>query len=67
MSFEFLKAEIASLAAEINTQPQDKHELQIMLREKLNELKVFGMPAPRDIVELEAALDEELSELPPKL
>ena len=62
MAFELLKEEIALLAGRINAQPHDKHELQLMLREKLNELKAFGMPAPRDLVELEAALDQELSD-----
>lgn len=61
MAFEVIKAEIALLAGRINSQPHDKHELQLMLREKFNELKAFGMPVPRDLAALEAALDQELS------
>ena len=62
MAFELIKEEIALLAGRINAQPHDKRELQLMLRDKLNELKVFGMPAPQDLMELEAALDQELSD-----
>ncbi len=41
--------------------PHDRYELYIQLKEKLNEFRVFGNPPPQDLLELEAALDEEFA------
>jgi hypothetical protein len=41
--------------------PHDRYELYVQLKEKLNEFRVFGNPPPRDLLELEAALDEEFA------
>jgi hypothetical protein len=60
MTFEALKAEIGRLLAMMNG-PHDRYETYIQLKERLNELRVFGMPAPEDLLQLEAALDEEFS------
>jgi hypothetical protein len=61
MTFNEIKAEIATLLARLAGQPHDRRELEIVLREKLSELKAFGMPLPEDFVELDAALDQQLS------
>ena len=44
MSFEDIKAEINLLLVEMENQPQDLHELQEKVHEKLRELRAFGMP-----------------------
>jgi hypothetical protein len=69
MALESLKAEIGLLLESLSNQPHDRYELYVQLKEKLNELRVFGMPPPHDLLELEAALDKEFAErrmdLPP--
>jgi hypothetical protein len=62
MAFEQLKTEIAILFGEMENQPENKWELHEALREKLDELKAFGMPLPQDLVELEKSLDAELAD-----
>lgn len=57
MAFESIKAEIQSLLASLADQPHDRRELELKLSEKLDELRAFGMPAPDDLIELEAAAD----------
>jgi hypothetical protein len=44
----------------MNEQPQDVQELEILLREKLNEFRALGLPVPQDLADLEAALDAAL-------
>lgn len=61
MAFEDIKAEIASLLIRMNKQPHDAQELEVMLREKLNEYRALGMPLPQDLVDLEEALDKGLA------
>lgn len=58
MAFEDIQAEIASLINRMNEQPQDVQELEILLREKLNEFRALGLPVPQDLADLEAALDK---------
>ncbi len=59
MALEALKAEIALLLNQMENQPQDMHELHIMLVEKLNEMRAFGLPLPADLLQLEAKLASE--------
>jgi predicted nucleic acid-binding Zn-ribbon protein len=61
MAFERLKAEISLLVTQMENQPDDKHELYLQLREKLNEMRVTGMPLPQDLLELERTLEAEFS------
>jgi hypothetical protein len=61
MALEALKAEIDLLLQTLANTPQDRYELYIQLKEKLNEFRVFGNPPPDDLLELEAALDEEFA------
>ena len=59
MAFEDLKAELALLLNQMENQPEDRHELYLQIREKLNEMRAFGMPLPEDLVRLEQQLEAE--------
>jgi hypothetical protein len=59
MAFEALKAELALLLNQMENQPEDRHELYLQIREKLNEMRAFGMPLPDDLVRLERELEAE--------
>ncbi|MBB2972061.1 hypothetical protein [Mesorhizobium sp. RMAD-H1] len=59
MAFEDITAEIALLFREMSNQPQDAHEIREALREKLNELKAYGMPLPDDLAALEKQLEAD--------
>jgi hypothetical protein len=59
MAFEDLQAEIALLISQMEIQPEDRHELYLQIREKLNEMRAFGMPLPADLVRLEKELEAE--------
>jgi hypothetical protein len=59
MAFDDLKAEISLLLNQMENQPEDRHELYLQIREKLNEMRVFGMPLPDDLVRLERELEAE--------
>ncbi len=61
MAFDNLKAELGILMTQMQTQPEDRHELHLQLMEKLNEIKAFGMPLPQDLVEMEKALEAEFA------
>ncbi|RAZ90092.1 MULTISPECIES: hypothetical protein [Mesorhizobium] len=60
MALESLKAQISLLLEEMINQPEDEHEIQEQLREKLRELRAMGLPLPADLVELEQRLDDDL-------
>jgi hypothetical protein len=60
MAFEDVAAEIGVLLTRMQNEPEDAHELHLQLREKLNELKAFGLPLPEDLQNLEAALAADL-------
>jgi hypothetical protein len=59
MAFDDLKAELALLINQMENQPEDRHELYLQIREKLNEMRVFGMPLPQDLVEFERDLEAQ--------
>ncbi|HEX3217210.1 MAG TPA: hypothetical protein VHR67_10135 [Aestuariivirgaceae bacterium] len=59
MAFEELKAQIAVLLGGLEDQPEDKHELYELIREKLAQMRAMGMPLPNDLVELETELEKE--------
>lgn len=61
MSFEDLKVTIALLMDQMTESPQDEHELQESVREKLAELKAYGLPLPQDLVDLEKSLEQDLA------
>jgi hypothetical protein len=58
---ERLLAEISLLTSQMETQPRDKHEIYLQLREKLNEMRATGMPLPQDLVKLEHRLEAEFT------
>jgi hypothetical protein len=61
MAFEDVKAELGILMSRMQNEPEDRHELYLLLMEKLNELKAYGMPLPQDLVALEHALEAEFA------
>lgn len=61
MSFENLKAGIAMLIEQMTDNPEDAHEIQESLREKLSEMRSLGLPLPADLVELEQMLEKDLN------
>lgn len=61
MPFEDLKVKISMLLEQMVNQPDDIHEAQEMLREKLQEIRGFGMPLPDDLVALEKQMEEILN------
>jgi hypothetical protein len=61
MAFEELQAEIASLLIRMNDQPEDLHEMELLLREKLNEYRALGLPLPQDLADLETMLDQRFA------
>jgi hypothetical protein len=61
MAFDDLKAELALLINQMENQPEDRHELYLQVREKLNEMRAFGMPLPDDLVRMEKDLEKEFA------
>ena len=59
MTFEELETEIAILMQQMEDQPANTHELYLIVREKLNEMRAFGMPMPADLLELEKTLEQQ--------
>lgn len=61
MAFEKLKTEVSILLTAMQNEPEDAHELYQQIKDKLNELKAFGMPLPEDLVRMEHALEAEFA------
>ena len=61
MDMDDIKAELGILMTRMQNEPEDRHELYLVVMEKLNELKAYGMPLPEDLVKLEAALEAEFA------
>jgi hypothetical protein len=61
MAFEDKEAELGLLFGRVQNQPQDLHELYELIRQKLNELKAYGMPLPQDLVDFEHDLEAEFA------
>jgi hypothetical protein len=59
MALEEIEAEISLLLTQMENQPEDKHELYLQLREKLNQMRAYGMPVPDDFKRLIADLEAE--------
>jgi uncharacterized protein (DUF2249 family) len=65
MAFDAIKAEIALLLNQMENQPEDRHELHLVLIERLNEMRAFGLPVPHDLLKLEQELESEFPKEPP--
>ncbi len=66
MALESLKAEVGMILEMFSNPPYDRFELYMQLKEKLNEMRVFGMTPPDDLLEFEKALDQEFATKQPK-
>jgi predicted nucleic acid-binding Zn-ribbon protein len=64
MALEEIKAQISLLLEQMVNQPEDTHEVQEQLRERLNEMRAMGMPLPDDLVELERRLEADFPAKP---
>lgn len=62
MAFEDFHIALAMLLDEIAKNPDDAHQLQESLREKLMEMRAQGLPLPEDLVDLEQYLEDDLEE-----
>jgi hypothetical protein len=60
MAFEDYEAELGILLGQINEGTGDRQELYETLREKLNEMRAYGMPIPEDLTVLERELEAQL-------
>jgi len=63
MAFDDIRAKIIDLLEKMTNQPHDLHELEEMVRERLNELEAEGLPLPDDLVVLEQQLETEFERL----
>lgn len=61
MKFDEITAEIGLLLTRMQNEPEDRHELYLTLKERLNEMRAYGMPLPDDLLELEKNLEAEFS------
>ena len=61
MDIDDIKAEIGNVLTDMQNQPEDRHELYVMLVERTNEMRAFGLPIPPDLLKLEAALEAEFA------
>jgi hypothetical protein len=62
MAFDDLEAELALLINQMDTPPEDPHELYLRIFEKLNEFKGLGLPLPDDLVRVERELGKYFAE-----
>ncbi len=61
MALEALKIRLLMMLDEATHQPEDLHELQEELREKIADFTAQGLPVPDDIAKLEARLEAALN------
>jgi hypothetical protein len=61
MAFEDKEAELGLLLGTMQNEPEDCHEIYLQIRQKLNELKAYGMPLPEDLVQFERDLEAEFA------
>ena len=64
MEWDEIQAELSLLVTQMENQPQDRHEIYLQLREKLNGIRAMGMPLPDDLVRLERELEAEFAGKP---
>ncbi len=67
MAFDDLEAELALLINQMDTPPENAHDLYLRIFEKLNEFKALGLPLPDDWVRVEKELEAYFAaQMPPK-
>lgn len=59
MALEELEAQIGVLVEQMENLPEGAHEIHLLIHEKLQEMKAFGLPLPDDLVRLERRLEED--------
>ncbi len=57
MAFEDKEAELGWLLTRTQNEPNDSRAAYAIIRQKLNDLKAYGMPLPEDLVEFERDLE----------
>jgi hypothetical protein len=62
MAFKELQSELGLLMTRMQNEPHDRHELYLVIRQKLNELRAYGMPLPDDLVQFEKQLEAEFEQ-----
>jgi hypothetical protein len=61
MAFEDKEAELGLLLTRMQSEPEGRHEIYELIRQKLNELRAYGMPLPEDLVQFERDLEAEFA------
>jgi hypothetical protein len=61
MAFEDREEEFGALLGKMQNRPADWRELYELIRQKLGELKAYGMPLPADLVQFEQDLEAEFA------
>lgn len=61
MDMSEYEAELNLLLTQMENIPEDRHEFYLQLREKLSNIRAFGMPVPEDLVRLEKELEQEFA------
>lgn len=61
MDMSEYEAELNLLLTQMENLPEDRHEFYLQLREKLAEIRAFGMPVPDDLTRLEKELEQEFA------
>jgi hypothetical protein len=59
MTFDEFTAEIGLLLSRMQNEPEDAHEIYQTLKDRLNEMRAYGMPLPQDLLDLERKLEED--------
>lgn len=62
MTFDEFTAEIGLLLTRMQNEPEDRHEVYQILKERLNEMRAYGMPLPQDLLDMEKSLEDEFAE-----
>jgi hypothetical protein len=61
MRIDEIEAEVSLLINQMTGQPHDRHEIYLQLKQKMSELRAFGMPIPQDFIDFEKALEREFA------
>lgn len=61
MTFDEFTAEIGLLLSRMQNEPEDRHEIYQTLKERLNEMRAYGMPLPQDLLDMERSLEADFA------